>query len=211
MPTMKTSPPHTLLSTSLGNVNKNTHSCTSTVPGGATGPLRPAEEPSAAAAAAAAAGGGGTGHAWHRNPSALRCTSGRFVRKELREHSGVWYRTRGKIEMFFLSSALLGGSSLMEREKRRQNLVSSDICFYPQPLGLPKREKPHHCGSLEDTLPCPLFLPPDFCLFKVTKILSRGILRKYLWGCLPSNPSKVPSGVPFGYLITGGQSPSKHL
>ena len=71
---------------------------------------------------------------------------------------------------------------------------------------------PHHCGSLVETLPCPLFLPPGFCLFKVTKILSRDILQKYLRGCLPS---KVPSGVPFGYLITGGQclsfqSPSKH-
>ena len=29
----------------------------------------------------------------------------------------------------------------MERERRRGNLVSSDICFYPQPSGLPKREK----------------------------------------------------------------------
>ena len=41
---------------------------------------------------------------------------------------------------------------------------------------------PHHCGSLVYTLLCPLFLPPGFCLFKVTKILSRGILQKYLRG-----------------------------
>ncbi len=72
--------------------------------------------------------------------------------------------------------------------------------------------QPHHCGSLVPPLLCALFLPPGFCLFKVTKILSRSILRKYLRGSLPS---KVPSGVPLGYFITGGQcpsfqSPSKH-
>ncbi len=75
-----------------------------------------------------------------------------------------------------------------------------------------EREIPHHCGSLVQPLVCALFLPPVFCLFKVTKILSRSNLRKYLRGSLPS---KVPSGVPFGYFITGGQclsfqSPSKH-
>ena len=73
-------------------------------------------------------------------------------------------------------------------------------------------KNPHHCGLLVETLLCPLFLPPGFCLFKVTKIVSRDILPKYLRDYLPS---KVPSRVPIGYLITGGQwpsfqSPSKH-
>ncbi len=71
---------------------------------------------------------------------------------------------------------------------------------------------PHHCGSLVEPLLCAIFLPPGFCLFLVTKILSRGILRKYLRGC---PPSKVPYGVPLGYFIAVGQcpsfqSPSKH-
>ena len=59
--------------------------------------------------------------------------------------------------------------------------------------------QPHHCGSLVPPLLCALFLPPGFCLFKVTKILSRSILRKYLRGSLPS---KVPSEVPLGYFIS---------
>ncbi len=50
----------------------------------------------------------------------------------------------------------------------------------------------------------PYFLPPGFCLFLVTKFLSRGTLQKYLLGYLPSN---VPSWVPLGYFITGGQAP----
>ena len=41
---------------------------------------------------------------------------------------------------------------------------------------------PHRCGSLVEPLLCAVFLPPDFCLFLVTKILSRGILQKYLRG-----------------------------
>ena len=72
--------------------------------------------------------------------------------------------------------------------------------------------RPHHCWSLVQPLLCALLLPSGFGLFIVTKILSRSILRKYLRGFLPL---KVPSGVPLGYFITGGQcpsfqSPSKH-
>ena len=63
---------------------------------------------------------------------------------------------------------------------------------------------PHHCGSLVEPVPCALFLPPDFCLFLVTKFLSRGTLQKYLLGYLPSN---VSSGVPLGYFTTGEQAP----
>ncbi len=68
----------------------------------------------------------------------------------------------------------------------------------------PTKEGPHHCGLLVETLLCPLFLPPGFCLFKVTKIVSRDILPKYLRDYLPS---KVPSGVPVTYFVTGGQAP----
>ncbi len=76
----------------------------------------------------------------------------------------------------------------------------------------PRRVLPKHCGSLVQPVLCALFLSLGFCLFSVTKFLSRGTLQKYLRGSLPS---KVPSGVPFGYFITGGQcpsfqSPSKH-
>ncbi len=73
-------------------------------------------------------------------------------------------------------------------------IIKSSFLFLPAAV-------PHHCGSLVQPLLCALFLPPGFCLFKVTKILSRSILRKYLRGSLPS---KVPSGVPLGYFITGG-------
>ena len=41
---------------------------------------------------------------------------------------------------------------------------------------------PHHCGSLEEPVVCAIFLPPGVLSFLVTKFLSRGILRKYLWG-----------------------------
>ncbi len=105
-----------------------------------------------------------------------------------------WFpRTTGSVHM--------AREKIEPREWKKQTFISAPCLFLP-----------HHCGSLVQPSLCALFLPPGFCLFKVTKILSRSILRKYLRGSLPS---KVPSGVPLDNLITGGQcpsfqSPSKH-